>query len=103
MARVHLLRSALVVLLISITFAASAPAQKTRKAKPLAPAKAAPPQPGPAETEITKDGFSVSNAFLKASWRVSNAGVTGVQFQDRVTNRTLAAQGSPFVLLLRDG
>lgn len=103
MSLVPLVRRALASFAIILVASSASSAQKARKPKPVTPAIGAATEPGPAQIEVNKNGFTLSNALLSASWRVAGGGVTGSEFRDRVTNRALPAQASPFVLVLRDG
>ncbi len=95
--------TAIVVFLL--VAASLAPAQKAKKPTGQATPVNAPAatEPGAAQIESVKGSFTLSNAFLSATWRVSDAGLQNVDFRDRVTNRALSPQVSAFVLLLGDG
>jgi len=103
LARLH---SSIALIILAFLAVPLARAQKAKKAaRPAAPAAAplAATEPGQAQVDVGKGSFSLSNAFLSATWRVSDAGLQGGEFRDRVTNRALTPQLSAFVLLLGDG
>jgi hypothetical protein len=61
------------------------------------------PDPGVARVQITADGFSLSNAALSASWRLSNGILRRGEFRDQLAGLSLAGPANPFVFILGGG
>ena len=88
-------RSVLVVLLAALWRPAGARAQES-------PVYFA-PDPGVARAEVTRSGFSLSNAVLSMSWTVTAGRVEGLALKNLISTRTTTAQARPFVIILGDG
>ena len=61
------------------------------------------PDPGAARAEVTRDGFSVSNAAFSMTWTTTGRRARGLRFVNRLSEHARAAPPRSFVLLLADG
>lgn len=61
------------------------------------------PDPGVARAVSAAGTITLGNAVLQATWRVDDGAIRGREVRDLIAHRTIAAQASPFVLLLKDG
>ena len=61
------------------------------------------PDPGAAQASLSGSVLTLGNGALQMTWRVADNRLRGDTFRDLLAGRTQRAQGSAFVLLLRDG
>jgi len=87
------------VALVSACLTLMAPASTAQNSKPVY----FEPNPGAAQLHVTPNGFSLSNAALHESWQISHAKLTGGDFRDLLSQKSLGAPVNPFILLLADG
>src|SRR3989442_775912 len=61
------------------------------------------PAAGVARAGSTAQTLTLGNAVLQATWQVTDGTIRGGEVRDLIAHRPIAAQPSPFVLLLKDG
>src|ERR1051326_7687947 len=61
------------------------------------------PAPGVARVTSTAQTITLGNAVVQATWSISGEAIRGGEVRDLIAHRDIAAQASPFVLLLKDG
>jgi hypothetical protein len=61
------------------------------------------PNPGSARADASPSGFTLSNAVLSASWKLSGEALRGSEFKDLLIGHIYPAQTLPFTILFSDG
>jgi hypothetical protein len=60
------------------------------------------PAPGSASAASSAQTISLGNTVLQATWRIEGDSLRGGEIRDLISRKTIGAQPSPFLLLLKD-